>query len=152
MHGAWGTPPAWLKYATDPNAGQPIPTAVDASGNPTAWRPAVYRGFADVTYTVKVGDTLTQIVLDQGLCAAANGDWSQCIAVANMVAAANGIDNPDLIQPGQQLVLGTAAVSATPDGAPVVGPVRPPVNKPLGWGLAGLAAGLAIWVVFGKWR
>lgn len=112
------------------------------------------RGFAaDVTYIVRPGDTLTGIVLSQGLCSNANG-WDQCIAVANAIAAANGIDDPNMIQPGQTITLGTAAVTSTQDGAPVVGPVVPATSKRtlLGTAMLGLAAGLGIWVVFGDWR
>jgi len=51
------------------------------------------------TYTVKEGDTLGQIIIDQGWATDA-GLWGDNGDVAR-VAAANGIADPNLIHPGQ---------------------------------------------------
>lgn len=42
-------------------------------------------------YTVKPGDTLSKIVLDQGMCMLVGSDWSECLTVAAKVAGKNSI-------------------------------------------------------------
>lgn len=71
----------WEEPSTPPPAPEPTP------------EPSV------PTYTVKPGDTLGQIILDQGWATDA-GLWGPNGDVAR-IAAANGISNPDLIHPGQ---------------------------------------------------
>lgn len=56
---------------------------------------------AEGVYVVKEGDTLGQIVLDQGWNTDA-GLWGDNGDVAR-IAKANGIENPDLIHPGDEI-------------------------------------------------
>ena len=68
------------------------------------------------TYTVKRGDTLAQIALDNGL------DYRE-------LAGWNNLDNPNLIRVGQVLRLtapGTVASAAGTPGAATTAPLRPP--------------------------
>ena len=72
------------------------PTAVSALATPTTQ--------SAQTYTIKVGDTLSEIATQFGVSAAA-------------LAQANGITNPALIRPGQALVIpvaGTCSASPAP--------------------------------------
>jgi lipoprotein NlpD len=68
------------------------------------------------TYTVKRGDTLAQIALDNGL------DYRD-------LAGWNGLDNPNVIRVGQVLILAAPGSSAPPSGGAVTTPLvtAPPV-------------------------
>jgi lipoprotein NlpD len=68
------------------------------------------------TYTVKRGDTLAQVALDNGL------DYRD-------LAAWNNIDNPNVIRPGQVLVLAPPGAQASSPGSVVTAPLvtTPPV-------------------------
>ena len=59
------------------------------------------------SYTVQTGDTLSQIVYDYNQ---ANGTH----LTVDEVAALNGIDNPDLIHPGQSIVFGNNEQGSEP--------------------------------------
>jgi lipoprotein NlpD len=68
------------------------------------------------TYTVKRGDTLAQVALDNGL------DYRD-------LAAWNNIENPNVIRPGQVLVLAAPGSAPPPQGGAVTAPlvIAPPV-------------------------
>lgn len=73
--------------ADDPVAPEPAPAPTPASPAETA--PTAETSEPDVrTYTVKSGDTLSQIGVDHGV------DWHD-------IAELNDLENPDLIYPGQ---------------------------------------------------
>jgi len=75
-------------------AGRPVQAPVIERAPPTQVRPAApaAAGMRPETYTVKRGDTLFSIALDQG------HDYKE-------LAAWNKLDNPNLLRPGQQLRL-----------------------------------------------
>ncbi|MET0731629.1 MAG: peptidoglycan DD-metalloendopeptidase family protein [Casimicrobiaceae bacterium] len=103
-----------------PATPSPSPPAVNA---PPAPPPAVAAEIdtRPPTYTVKRGDTLAQIALDNGL------DYRE-------VAAWNSIDNPNLIRVGQVLRLtapGTAASGNAAGTAAAATPMRPPPSAEL---------------------
>jgi len=76
-------------------------------------RPALAQGGGDLTYTVQVGDTLSEIALKYG------------VGLAELVAY-NGIANPDLILAGQQLTIPTPAdASPAAETTPQTYTVRP---------------------------
>ncbi|MBN2310905.1 MAG: M23 family metallopeptidase [Candidatus Hydrogenedentes bacterium] len=81
------------------------------------------------TYSVRRGDTLWGLCENQlerrGLCAS-NG---AILAAINRVAEANGLSNPDLIMPGQQLDLAAAArdQSAQASAVALMSAVPPPL-------------------------
>ena len=75
---------------------------------PTSGPPATPPSASPVRYTVKSGDTLYRIAVNHGVTVAA-------------IMAADGIANPNLISPGQVLVIPTSASPATP---PTASPVR----------------------------
>lgn len=106
--------------------------------------------YGDLIYEVQPGDTLIQILIDQGICSNANGDWKPCIVAAKAIADANGLPDMNKIVPGQKLVLRRDPLSSDGGGGVVV-PEQARAPR-LGWALAGLAVGLGIWVVFGDWR
>jgi lipoprotein NlpD len=93
-----------------PGATAPLPPAGAPAGTAAAPEAAARPGEAPVvaTYTVKRGDTLYQIALDNGL------DYRE-------LAAWNGIENVNLIHVGEVLRLaapGSAVAGATPATAP----------------------------------
>jgi lipoprotein NlpD len=87
------SPPSWQAPAPPP---MPAATARDAVPPPT--------------YTVKRGDTLAQIALDNGL------DYRE-------LAGWNNLDNPNVIRVGQVLVLAAPGASAPAPGGTVTAPL-----------------------------
>ena len=67
---------------------------------------------APATYTVQRGDTLSEIGARFGV------DW-------RILAQLNGLSNPDLIRPGQQLQIGGGGAPPTTGAPPVNGPAAP---------------------------
>ncbi|WP_404335007.1 phage tail tip lysozyme [Sphingomonas sp. MMS12-HWE2-04] len=63
---------------------------------------------ATTSYTVRAGDTLS------GIAARFGADWHD-------LAAANHLSNPNLIRPGQQLVIGGSGAGGTQGAGPVTG-------------------------------
>lgn len=85
---------------------------------------------APSTYTVRVGDTLSAIVLKLGMCVKDNGPtggWLPCLAVAEKVARLNGIpwSGPPTwsapISPGMVLRVDIGSRSGIPIWAKLLG-------------------------------
>jgi lipoprotein NlpD len=86
----------------------PLPAPPSAAAAPPPAAPAPARGeVRPPTYTVKSGDTLAKIALDNGI------DYRD-------LATWNNIDNPNVIRVGQVLLLGPAATGGAGPGAGVV--------------------------------
>jgi murein DD-endopeptidase MepM/ murein hydrolase activator NlpD len=90
--------------ASRPGASQPATTtppafslAPAAQTTPESSMPAAYR--------VRQGDTLSHIARQQLKAAGAEPSNAEVYAAVNKIAEANGLRNPDLLQPGQQLDL-----------------------------------------------
>ncbi|HSI26783.1 MAG TPA: LysM peptidoglycan-binding domain-containing protein [Aeromicrobium sp.] len=72
-----------------PEMPQDVPTPTPSPASPAETAPAAEKSEPDYrTYTVRSGDTLSQIGVDHGV------DWHD-------IAELNDLENPDLIYPGQ---------------------------------------------------
>jgi len=90
--------------------------ALSAASQSPAPRPA-----RDCSYTVKEGDFLTRIVRDRLQENGQTVNNSTILEGMKRVAEANGIDDPDVIHPGQRLDLSTLEKMGTPTRAKTPG-------------------------------
>jgi len=67
-------------------------------------------------YTVKRGDSLTQIAIDRGLCSKSKNWPSDCLRVADKIQSLNPtlIKNVNLIQPGWKLQMPADSPTVAP--------------------------------------
>jgi len=99
----------------------PFQDALGASQAPSSVAPA--------SYTIRKGDTLTQVVRDHMKAAGRTPRNDEVYDAVRRVANQNGLRDADRIQPGQVIDLTGIAGSAAPAPAPTASPL-PPAPQP----------------------
>lgn len=136
-----------------PSAGPADPFAAGQAGNPAAATPE---------YTIRQGDTLSEVVAAALRKQGERVSRGELYKAVKRVAAANGLANPDHIFPGQKIRLlglnkaGSAIESLpaqTPDfagGSPAASPIENRVLQPPAHGRLSSRFGMRTHPVFGK--